>query len=118
MAPAGFTSCNVEIGGLRFHYTDWGGDGPPLGQPGQVAVGKRCPGQQLEAEPADAVPAAGDVGRQVSHAGSEREEIPKLLRPSLGDRPRGRDLQCPGRVRGQAGRRYRAGRGRPGVARS
>ena len=30
MAPAGFTSCNVEIGGLRFHYTDWGGDGPPL----------------------------------------------------------------------------------------
>ena len=30
MAPAVFTSCNVEIGGLRFHYTDWGGDGPPL----------------------------------------------------------------------------------------
>ena len=30
MAPAGFTSCHVEIGGLRFHYTDWGGDGPPL----------------------------------------------------------------------------------------
>lgn len=30
MAPAGLVSCNVEIGGLRFHYTDWGGDGPPL----------------------------------------------------------------------------------------
>ena len=30
MAPAVFTSCNVEICGLRFHYTDWGGDGPPL----------------------------------------------------------------------------------------
>jgi esterase len=30
MAPAVFTSCHVEIGGLRFHYTDWGGDGPPL----------------------------------------------------------------------------------------
>jgi pimeloyl-ACP methyl ester carboxylesterase len=30
MAPAGFTSCNVQIGGLRFHYADWGGDGPPL----------------------------------------------------------------------------------------
>jgi len=30
MAPAAFTSCHVEIGGLRFHYTDWGGGGPPL----------------------------------------------------------------------------------------
>jgi pimeloyl-ACP methyl ester carboxylesterase len=30
MGPAVFTSCHVEIGGLRFHYTDWGGDGPPL----------------------------------------------------------------------------------------
>jgi pimeloyl-ACP methyl ester carboxylesterase len=30
MASAVFTSRNVEIGGLRFHYTDWGGDGPPL----------------------------------------------------------------------------------------
>lgn len=30
MAPAVFISRNVEIGGLRFHYTDWGGDGPPL----------------------------------------------------------------------------------------
>ena len=30
MAEAGFTSRNVEIGGLTFHYTDWGGDGPPL----------------------------------------------------------------------------------------
>ena len=30
MAPAVFASCNVEIGGLRFHYTDWGSDGPPL----------------------------------------------------------------------------------------
>ena len=30
MAPAVFTSCHVEIGGLRFHYTDWGGGGPPL----------------------------------------------------------------------------------------
>jgi esterase len=30
MAPAGFTSGNVDISGLRFHYTDWGGDGPPL----------------------------------------------------------------------------------------
>ncbi len=30
MAEAGFTSRNVEIGGLKFHYTDWGGDGPPL----------------------------------------------------------------------------------------
>ena len=26
MAPAGFTSRNVEIAGLRFHYTDWGGE--------------------------------------------------------------------------------------------
>jgi pimeloyl-ACP methyl ester carboxylesterase len=30
MAEADFTSRNVEIGGLKFHYTDWGGDGPPL----------------------------------------------------------------------------------------
>jgi esterase len=30
MAPEGFTSRNVEIGGLRFHYADWGGGGPPL----------------------------------------------------------------------------------------
>ena len=30
MAAAVFTSCHVEIGGLRFHYTDWGDDGPPL----------------------------------------------------------------------------------------
>ena len=30
MGPAVFASCHVEIGGLRFHYTDWGGDGPPL----------------------------------------------------------------------------------------
>src|SRR5580692_319095 len=30
MGPAVFTSCHVEIGGLSFHYTDWGGDGPPL----------------------------------------------------------------------------------------
>ncbi len=30
MAEALFCSRNVEIGGLRFHYTDWGGDGPPL----------------------------------------------------------------------------------------
>ena len=30
MAEAGFTSRNVEIGGLKFHYTDWGGGGPPL----------------------------------------------------------------------------------------
>ena len=30
MAPAGFTSGNLEIGGLRFHYADWGGGGPPL----------------------------------------------------------------------------------------
>src|SRR5271165_4559745 len=30
MAAAVFTSRNVEIGGLRFHYTDWDGDGPPL----------------------------------------------------------------------------------------
>ena len=30
MAQAGFTSRNVEIGGLKFHYTDWGGNGPPL----------------------------------------------------------------------------------------
>jgi esterase len=30
MAPAGFTSGNLNIGGLNFHYIDWGGDGPPL----------------------------------------------------------------------------------------
>ena len=30
MAEAGFTSRNVEIGGLKFHYTDWGGGGPPM----------------------------------------------------------------------------------------
>ncbi len=30
MAAAVFTSCNVEIGELKFHYTDWGGEGPPL----------------------------------------------------------------------------------------
>jgi esterase len=30
MAPAGMVSSNVEIGGLGFHYTDWGGEGPPL----------------------------------------------------------------------------------------
>jgi pimeloyl-ACP methyl ester carboxylesterase len=30
MAEAGFTSRNVEIGGLKFHCTDWGGGGPPL----------------------------------------------------------------------------------------
>ena len=30
MAQVGFTSRNTEIGGLKFHYTDWGGDGPPL----------------------------------------------------------------------------------------
>jgi len=30
MTGAGFTSRNVHIGGLRFHYADWGGDGPPL----------------------------------------------------------------------------------------
>jgi pimeloyl-ACP methyl ester carboxylesterase len=30
MAQAGFTSRNVEIGGLKFHYTDWAGAGPPL----------------------------------------------------------------------------------------
>ena len=30
MAEAGFSSRNVEIGGLNFHYTDWGGDGLPL----------------------------------------------------------------------------------------
>ena len=38
MAPAVFTSCNVEIGGLRFHYTDWGGDGPPLLLEGTLAA--------------------------------------------------------------------------------
>jgi pimeloyl-ACP methyl ester carboxylesterase len=27
---ANFTSGQLEIGGLNFHYTDWGGDGPPL----------------------------------------------------------------------------------------
>jgi pimeloyl-ACP methyl ester carboxylesterase len=30
MAAASFTSGNLDIGGLNFHYTDWGGDGPPL----------------------------------------------------------------------------------------
>src|ERR1700748_2459465 len=30
MATADFTSGNLELGGLNFHYTDWGGDGPPL----------------------------------------------------------------------------------------
>jgi pimeloyl-ACP methyl ester carboxylesterase len=27
---AGFTSNHLDLGGLNFHYTDWGGDGPPL----------------------------------------------------------------------------------------
>ncbi len=30
MATAGFTSGHLDLGGLGFHYTDWGGDGPPL----------------------------------------------------------------------------------------
>jgi pimeloyl-ACP methyl ester carboxylesterase len=30
MATADFTSGNLDLGGLNFHYTDWGGDGPPL----------------------------------------------------------------------------------------
>ncbi len=30
MAAAGFTPGNLDIGGLSFHYIDWGGDGPPL----------------------------------------------------------------------------------------
>jgi pimeloyl-ACP methyl ester carboxylesterase len=30
MATAGFTSGHLDLGGLSFHYTDWGGDGPPL----------------------------------------------------------------------------------------
>jgi esterase len=30
MAAADFTSGNLDIGGLSFHYIDWGGDGPPL----------------------------------------------------------------------------------------
>lgn len=30
MAAAGFTSGHLNIGGLSFHYIDWGGDGPPL----------------------------------------------------------------------------------------
>ena len=30
MATAGFTSGHIDLGGLSFHYTDWGGDGPPL----------------------------------------------------------------------------------------
>lgn len=27
---ADFKSDNLDLGGLNFHYTDWGGDGPPL----------------------------------------------------------------------------------------
>jgi esterase len=30
MAAAAPTSRHVELGGLKFHYLDWGGDGPPL----------------------------------------------------------------------------------------
>jgi pimeloyl-ACP methyl ester carboxylesterase len=30
MATAGFTSGHLDLGGLSFHYIDWGGDGPPL----------------------------------------------------------------------------------------
>jgi esterase len=30
MAAAPPTSCHLEISGLKFHYLDWGGDGPPL----------------------------------------------------------------------------------------
>ena len=30
MAAAGFTAGNLDIGGLNFHYIDWGGGGPPL----------------------------------------------------------------------------------------
>src|ERR1700759_4815468 len=29
MAPD-FTPGNLDLGGLNFHYTDWGGDGPAL----------------------------------------------------------------------------------------
>ena len=30
MAAAGYTDRTTDIGGLSFHFTDWGGDGPPL----------------------------------------------------------------------------------------
>jgi pimeloyl-ACP methyl ester carboxylesterase len=30
MAQADGTSRRLDIGGLRLHYLDWGGDGPPL----------------------------------------------------------------------------------------
>jgi pimeloyl-ACP methyl ester carboxylesterase len=30
MAGADFTLSKLDIGGLKFHYVDWGGDGPPL----------------------------------------------------------------------------------------
>jgi pimeloyl-ACP methyl ester carboxylesterase len=30
MAAAGFTSGHLDLGGLSFHYVDWGGDGQPL----------------------------------------------------------------------------------------
>lgn len=30
MTAAGFTDRTVHVNGLRFHYTDWGGDGQPL----------------------------------------------------------------------------------------
>ena len=30
MAEAGFTSRNIGVDGLRFHYVDWGGSGTPL----------------------------------------------------------------------------------------
>ena len=30
MAEADVTSRTLDIGGLKFHYLDWGGDGPPL----------------------------------------------------------------------------------------
>ncbi len=30
MATAGFTSGELDLGGLNFNYIDWGGDGPPL----------------------------------------------------------------------------------------
>jgi pimeloyl-ACP methyl ester carboxylesterase len=30
MAPAAGKFCFVDLDGLKFHYLDWNGDGPPL----------------------------------------------------------------------------------------
>jgi len=88
------------------------------GQLGQVAVWQRRPGQRPEVELADALPAPGDVRRQVLDVGGEGEKVPKGRCSVLGDSPGGYDLQGPGRGGGQSGRGDRPARSGPRTARA